>query len=57
MTATPTRPESRTAGSLLTIRSTRAELAAIRATAAERGTTASDLTRQGLIALGVPITR
>lgn len=57
MTATPTRPGARSAGSLLTVRATREELAAIRATATAKGITAADLTRQALIAMGVPITR
>ncbi|MCP9824504.1 hypothetical protein [Synechococcus sp. EJ6-Ellesmere] len=57
MTTTSPRRESRRQGPYLGVRATREELAAIRAAAAERGTTASDLTRQALIALGVPISR
>lgn len=51
------RRESRRLGPRIVVRATAEEVRAVNQAAAERGTTAADLTRQALIGMGVPISR
>ena len=55
MEAITVKPGERTKGTQLVVRTTRDELAAVHAAAAQQGRTASQLVRQALRAQGVPL--